>query len=326
MQPINWGILGTGFIAQKFAQALITLPDTQLMAIGSRHKPKARKFGQEFKVPRQYPSYQELVHDPDIDVVYIATPHPLHYHNSLICLQNGKAVLCEKPFTMNAAEARELISLARQQDLFLMEAMWVRFLPLLQKIKAFIQAGKIGVVRFIQSDFGYRFPWQPHHRALNPELGGGGLLDVGIYPISLTSLIMEQAPQKILSKAHIGDTGVDEQSAMLFYYDRGQMASLSCAVRTRTAQHSYIYGTRGYIHIHGPWWQLKKAVLVIDDDEQIITEPFRGNGYQYQIIEVNQCLRKGNLESGTMSLDESLTIMETMDRIRQQWGLKYPME
>ncbi len=326
MQEINWGILGTGFIARKFAQALITLPNTQLLAIGSRHQHSAREFGKKFKVPRVYASYHELVSDPDVAVVYIATPHPFHCRDSLMSLKNGKAVLCEKPFTLNAQEAQRLINLARQNQLFLMEAMWIRFTPLLQKIKGLVQADKIGDVRLIQSDFGYRFPWQPEHRALNPHLGGGALLDMGIYPISLTSFIMEQAPQTILSKAHLGDTTIDEQAAMLFQYEQGQMALLSCAVRTRTAQISYIYGTQGYIKIFGPWWQLKKAHLIINDDTKIIDEPFQGNGYQYQAVEVNQCLRRGAQESDTMPLDETLVIMETMDKIRNQWGFKYPME
>ena len=324
---LRWGILGTGNIAKTFAQGLAVLPDAELLAVGSRSQVSADGFGDQFHVERRYASYAGLASDPDVDGVYVATPHSFHRDNSLLCLQAGKAVLCEKPFMINAAEAREVIEVARETGLFLMEAMWARFLPVLERVRQLLSDGAIGQVRILTADLGFRAPFDPQRRLFNPELGGGALLDVGIYLVSLASMVYGAQPSRISSMAHLGQTGVDEQSAMILGYDQGELAVLATAVRTRTPQWASILGTEGWIRIHSPWWRPTELTVSIQGQEdQTVSLPFEGNGYQYEAAEVMRCLRAGKLESSIMGLDETLAIMGTMDQIRAQWGLRYPME
>ena len=323
---IRWGILGTGLIARVFSKALRLLPDANLLAVGSRSQESADEFAELRNIPRRYASYAELVNDPDIDVVYIATPHPFHFENAKSCLEAGKAVLCEKPFTVNAAEAGELVGIARANNLFLMEAMWVRFLPLLRDIKQQITEGRIGDLRMISSNYGHRFDWMPEHRVLNPDLAGGALLDVGVYPLYFSYFFFGETPQEILSTAKIGETGVDEENAMILRFSEGRLALLSSAVRTTTSLQSFIYGTEGYFQIYGPWWKLDRAHLVQGKNEEEIRRPVAGNGYQYEAQEVMDCLRAGKTESPVMPLDELLQNMKSMDAMRREWGLRYPFE
>ncbi len=324
---IRWGILGTGFIAGKFAEGLAFLPEAELVAVGSRAADTARRFAETFAIPHRYDSYELLAQDPDIDVIYIATPHNLHKENTFLCLNAGKAVLCEKPFAVNARQSAAMIDLAKTKKLFLMEAMWTRFLPVIAKVRQWLSQGLIGQVRFMQADFGFSGDWQPQHRLLNPHLAGGALLDVGVYTVSLASMVFGQPPSKVTGLAHIGPTGVDEQSAMLLEFKDGQLAVLSCAVRTETSQQAIICGNKGKITIHPRFWRATKATIAIHGkDEQTVEMPFTGNGYNYQAQEVMQCLRAGKLQSDVMPLDESLEIMKIMDELRSQWGLKYPFE
>ena len=324
---IRWGIVGTGNIAKQFARGLAVIPDAELVAVGSRTQASADAFGEMFHVPRPHASYEDLAQDPEVDAVYIATPHALHRANSLLCLQEGKAVLCEKPFTINAREAQEVINLARAQKLFLMEAMWTRFLPLIGKVRELLAENVIGEVRMLTAEFGFRTQFNPEGRLFNPELGGGALLDVGIYPVSLALMIFGGPPDRITSLAHLGQTGVDEQSAILFGYPQGQLAIQSTAIRTNTPQEALIMGTRGYIRLHTPWWAPTKLTLSIaGQDDELIELPFTGNGYNYEATAVMDGLRTGSLEREIMPLDETLSIMQTLDKIRDEWGLKYPME
>ncbi len=323
---IRWGILGTGGIAVKFATGLQALPDAELAAVGSRAQQSADAFADRFGFTRRHASYAALAADPDVDAIYIATPHPMHAGNMLLCLNAGKAVLCEKPLTINAAETQQAIDLARARKLFLMEAMWTRYLPALVEVRRLLAEGAIGAVRMVSADFGFRAEFNPSRRAFAPELGGGALLDVGVYPISLASMILG-TPNRIVSMAELGQTGVDEQSAYVLGYPGGQMAVLHTAVRTRTPHDAVIMGTEGFIRIHSPWWVPR--ALTIDKPGQTpqgMAVPFEANGYNYEAAEVHRCLRAGRLESDVMPLDETLAIMQTMDTIRGQWGLKYPGE
>jgi predicted dehydrogenase len=326
-KKIRWGILGTGSIAKKFAEGLQILPEADLVAVGSRAANTAERFARAFGIPHQHSSYDELANDPDIDVVYIATPHPFHMENTILCLKAGKAVLCEKPFAINAGQAQQMLNVARTKKLFLMEAMWTRFLPIIVKVREWLTEGLIGQVRMVTADFGFRTDWNPHGRLLSPQLGGGALLDVGVYTVALASMVFEKPPTKVTSLAHIVQTGIDEQSAMVLGYQDGQLASLSCAVRTQTPQEALIVGTKGRIKIHSPFWKGTAATISIEEGEdQVVEMPLEGNGYNYQAQEVMKCLRSGKLESDIMPLNETLSIMKTMDEIRAQWGLKYPME
>jgi dihydrodiol dehydrogenase / D-xylose 1-dehydrogenase (NADP) len=326
MKKIRWGILSTGWIAKKFAQGLSVLPDAEIVAVGSRAQETADAFGDQFGVPHRHASYEALAANPDVDVVYIGTPHPFHKDNSLLCLEAGKAVLCEKPFTINAGEAEEVIALAREKGLFLMEAMWSRYIPIIARLRDLLAEGVIGEVRMLTADLGFRSEFDPKSRLFAPELGGGALLDVGIYPISFASMVFG-APSRIASLAHMGQTGVDEQAGIVLGYDEGQLAILHTALQTNTAIEATVMGTKGKIRVHSPWFHGTALTLSIEGrEDEIISLPYEGNGYNFEAAEVMRCLREGKLESAVMGLDETLAIMQTLDAIRAHWGLGYPME
>jgi len=323
---IRWGILSTGWIAKKFAEGLSVLPDAEIMAVGSRAQETADAFGDEYGVPHRHASYEALAADPDVDVIYIGTPHPFHKDNAILSLGAGKAVLLEKPFTLNAGEAEEVIALAREKGLFLMEAMWSRYIPIIVKLRELLAEAAIGEVRMLTADLGFRSTFDPKSRLFDPELGGGALLDVGIYPISFASMVLG-TPSRIVSLAHMGQTGVDEQAGIVFGYERGQLAILHTALQTSTAIEATVMGTEGKIRVHSAWFYGTTLTLSIEGrDDEVISLPYEGNGYNFEAAEVNERLREGKLESDVMPLDETLVIMQTLDAIRAQWGFKYPME
>ncbi len=322
----RWGILGTGSIAKQFARGLNDTPDAVLQAVGSRAQESADAFGDAFAVPTRHASYEALANDPNVDAIYVSTPHPFHKDNSILCLQAGKAVLCEKPFTINAAEAEAVAHVARSEGAFLMEAMWSRFFPAMQQVKQWLDEGAIGPVRLVSADFGFRAGINPESRLFNPALGGGALLDVGIYVTSFASFVLGPNPTHIESMAHIGETGVDEQNALILGYDSGAMALLTSAVRTSTPHEATIVGTEGTIRIPTHFWKAAKASLKAGDREEEIEFEVRGNGYNYEAAEVGRCLQEGLLESPTMPLDETIALMKILDAVRAQWGLTYPME
>lgn len=327
MASIKWGILGCGNIAKKFATGLSVIPDADLVAVGSRTQEKADAFADAFNVPKRHDSYEALASDPDVDVIYVATPHSHHQDNTILCLRHKKAVLCEKPFAINADETREMVRVARQEKVFLMEAMWTRFVPSIVKLREIVENGTIGDVRCLVADFGYRVGTiNPEARTYNPDLGGGALLDVGIYPISFASLIMQTQPSQIVSLANLGQTGVDEQSGWIFTYDDGRMAIGYTAIRTSTPHEATVMGTKGQIRAERSFWCGSPLTLNVGGNIETIEVPMEGNGYNYEAVEVMNCLRAGKLESDVMPLDESIQLMETLDRVRQPWGLVYPQE
>ena len=349
--PIRWGILGGGNIARKFARGLQSLTDATLAAVASRSPEKLREFSTAYGVKRLYDTYESLVNDPQIDIIYVATTNQLHGSNTSLCLKAGKCVLCEKPFTLSADEARLVIDLARQQRLFCMEAMWTRCLPLLQALPQLLKSGLIGDVRMLKADFGSLPPFDKDNRFFNPALGGGAMLDLGIYLLSLASYVLGP-PESVVSQASIGTTGVDEQSAALLSYASGRMAIVSCSLVTRLPTEAWIIGTRGQIRIHSPVHCPRELTLttypdldghVVSADKQakgkplssllgrvkrklhstrdtgVTSYPFEGNGYQFEAQEAMRCLRSGEIESPIMPLRETLEIMNTMDEIRRQW-------
>lgn len=323
---IRWGILGTGSIAGQFADGLNELSDARLVAVGSRSTESANAFGDRYSVANRHASYEALVKDPEVDVVYVATPHSCHMENTLLALSAGKPVLCEKPFAINADQARRVIEFARAKKLFVMEAVWTRYFPLMENLRALLAENSIGHVRMVTADFGFRAEIQEEERLFNPAFGGGALLDVGIYPVSLASMIFG-APKKIASLAHLGKTGVDEEAAMILSHADGQLAVLSTALRTETMHDACIMGTTGRIRIDSPWWRPTGMTLSRGGaNDERFEFPLKGNGYQFEAEEVGRCLRDDRLESDVMPLDETISIMKTLDTIRAQWGLKYPME
>ncbi len=321
----RWGIVSTGGIARTFADALKRLPDAELLAVGSRTQASADAFGDDFGVPRRYGSYEALAADPDVDILYIATPHMFHHRDALMALEAGKHVLVEKAFTMNAREAEEVIALARAKGLFAMEAMWTRFFPAMIRLRELLAGGAIGEPQMVRADLSHRVEFHPKHRLYDPEVGGGALLDIGIYPIAFAWDVLGP-PDRVTGVAHIGQSGVDDQSACLFEYDAGPMAVLSFSQTTDAPREAMVSGTDGFIRVEGRWQQPSRLTLVRGDLEEILELPFEGSGYQYEAVAVMDGIRAGRTESPIMPLDETLAIMRVMDDLRAQWGLRYPGE
>jgi dihydrodiol dehydrogenase / D-xylose 1-dehydrogenase (NADP) len=323
---IKWGIIGTGGIAHTFAKGLGTIEDAELVAVGASSKEKAEAFGKEFKIPRTYGSYNDLVKDAEVQIIYVATIHPLHKENVLLALKAGKAVICEKPLTVNAKDAEEIITCAKESKVFFMEAMWTRYLPAIVKVRQWLKAGLIGEVKMLKADFGFRCDGNPEGRLLNANLGGGALLDAGIYPISFASMVFGSEPKTISSIAHIGETKVDEYFSCIFGYEEDKMAILTGAVSLCSQNDAWIIGTEGKIFIPN-FLRADSATLFIKDKvEEKLEMKYSDTGYSYEAKEAMACIRNNKFESEIMPLNESLEIMKTMDELRKQWGLKYPFE
>ncbi len=324
-EKIRWGIIGTGRIARLFAEGLGALLDAELVAVGSRSQANADDFAKQFNVPFRHTSYEALAHDARVDAVYIATPHSLHVENTLMALEAGKPVLCEKPFAINARQAESIIRTARAKGILVMEAMWTRFLPPIVRLREMLNEGIIGEVRTLEAGFGFQRE-KREGRLFDLALGGGALLDIGIYPVSLASMIFGP-PTQITGLAEIGPTGVDEQAAIVLGHPQGQLAVLHNSIRVNTFQEASVTGTRGRIRLHRGWWKGSDMTLTLDQGgEEFLDFPFTGNGYQFEAEAFMECLRAGELDNKIMPLDETLSIMKTLDTLRAQWGLKYPME
>ena len=324
---IRWGILSTGAIATKFAEGLQFVPEAELVAVGSRSKTAADAFADMFNIERRYDTYEALAADANVDVIYVGTPHSFHKENTLLCLNHGKAVLCEKPFAINAAEADLMIETAREKGVFLMEAMWSRYLPVMQRVRELLSEGVIGDVMQLTADFGFHNTADPTNRLYDPAMGGGALLDIGVYPVSMASMVCG-TPDRIQSIAYLGETGVDEHAAILLGYEHNPaLTTITTSMRVQSHRSAIINGTKGRIRLPEPWWKTPRFTLEVHQGETSeIDVPIAGNGYNYQAVEVGRCLRAGLLESDVMPLDETASVMRTMDAIRAQWGLRYPME
>ena len=324
---IRWGLIGLGSISRKFAVGLQAAPDAECYAVASRSQQKAAAFGEEFGAAKCYGSYAALANDPNVDAVYIGTPHTLHKSNTLLCLHGGRHVLCEKPFAVNRREAQEMVELAREKKLFLMDAMWTRCFPAMAKLRQLLAEKVIGDVMLVQVDFGYRMGQVlPEHRIFNPHLAGGALLDVGVYCLYLASMVYGRQPADIVSQHTLGSTGVDELSVSVFKYSDNEMAAITTAIRMNTPHEARIIGAKGYISI-ADWWHPTRMTLQISGQEaETLDFALAGNGYNYEAAEVGRCIRAGLTESSVVPLDETLAIMTTMDRMRRQWGLRYPTE
>lgn len=325
-KPVRFGILGTGFIARQFAGDLQHVEGAALRAVGSRTQQSAKAFGDAFDIPNRHATYDALAADPEVDVVYVATPHPFHCPNTRMCLASGKAVLCEKPFALNEAQARDMIDAARQHGLFLMEGMWTYCFPAVRHIVKLIQSGAIGEPRMMTGAFCFRNEWDPSTAVLNRDLGGGALLDVGVYPISMAHLVFGSEPESIVASAHIGETGVDEQNGIVLTFPGGGIALVTSAVRTQMPEEVVIGGTDAMIRIPEPFYRPARIEIVRGDVAEPIDFEYPGMGMQFEAQEVVDCLRAGKLESGLVSHASTLAVMRTLDRIRAQWGLHYPGE
>lgn len=326
MKKIKWAIMGTGTIANNFAKGLTFLKNAELYAVASRSIEKAVKFGEEYGFTKYYGSYEEMLKDKEVDVVYIATPNSAHKENIIMCLNNEKAVLCEKPFTLNAKETEEVIKLAREKKLFLMEAMWTRFFPIMKKVNEWINEDAIGQIRMISADFGFRREGKPEERKVSLQRGAGALMDVGIYPVSFASWIYKEAPSIITSITSLLETGVDEQSAVTLRYEGGRMALLSCAINTPLPNEARIIGNKGTIQIPDFIKSTSATLSVIGKKPITINIPLEGNGYNYEAAAVMKCLEKNEIECKVIPLNDSLSIMKIMDEVRKQIGIAFPSE
>lgn len=323
---VRWGILGTGNIAHQFANAQTAMDDARIVAVGSRSQESADTFGKEYSVDRCHASYEALARDPDVDLIYVATPHGLHKANTLLCIEHGKAVLCEKPFTINRKDAEEVFAFARERGVFVMEAMWTRFIPAVQQAMRWIQEGVIGDVRMVHANFGFRWDAPEGAALFDPAMGGGSLLDVGIYPITLAHMAFAGAPTRVQGMSTLGRNGIDEQAGMVLGFENGGLAVLSSAIMTDTPYDAHIMGTEGRIQLHDSFWNATKVSLHRGDDVEQLELPLLCNGYEYEAIEAQNCFREGKLESETMPHSTTLEILTVMDELRAQWGLRYPME
>jgi len=326
MRDYKWGILGPGAIARSFAKGLTTLKNAIPCAVGSRDLSRAQAFADEYGFQRAYGSYVELAGDPDVDVIYVATPHPFHADAVITCLEGGKAVVCEKPFAANAGQAARMIECARKNNVFLMEGMWTRFLPSIVKVRELISGGAIGPVRHVNADFGFRAGVNPESRLFAPALAGGSLLDVGIYNLSFCSMIFGgEGPERVQSHMNIGTTDVDETATVMLNYKGGQSALTISSIRLSTAHDAAIYGEEGFIKLPG-YWHGNTVILSNKDGVQEMEFPFEPTGFQFEAAEVMSCLEKGLKECPIMPLDETLAIAKTLDKVRFDNHLTYPFE
>jgi len=324
MKTYHWGVLGTGFIAQKMADALPLVPNSKLYAIASRNKETADSFARQYKIEKSFGSYEELVNDPSVDIVYVATPHNLHYENTMMALEHGKHVLCEKPFAVNGREVRGMIAKAKEKNLFLMEALWSRFLPNVIKAKEIIGSGQIGKVRLLEADFGLNRPFDPQNRLFNKQLIGGSLLDLGIYPLFLALFLLGK-PKSMKALAGMGQTDVDYNCSFTLGYDDNTIAVLHSSLVAQTEVVATIYGEKGKI-VFDRWWFTPVPIHLFNTDgEEIpVTLRFEGNGYNYEATEVVKCLSNGKPQSDLMSWENSLLLIDMLDAIRNEIGLVYP--
>ncbi|MBN1986643.1 MAG: Gfo/Idh/MocA family oxidoreductase [Prolixibacteraceae bacterium] len=321
----NWAILGCGKIARKFSSDLQLLPNAKLYATASRDVKKAQEFASEFGFEKAYGSYEEMVNDPRVDVVYVATPHSFHHEHTLLCLNHKKAVLCEKAFAINKTEAQEMVDCAKENNTFLMEAFWTMFQPSYEKAMEIIRSGELGALKTIRSDFAFHGEFNPNNRLYNVALGGGSLLDIGIYPVfaAITSL---GKPEMIKTLVDFSSTGSEESISMIFKYKDGEMASLLSSFASFSPTQTEYWFEKGYMILNPRWFTPTNITVKRQGQEEEILHSGHdtGLGYHYEAAHVMECLDADKIESNRMSWQLSLDLMETLDRIRIDAGIFFP--
>ncbi|WP_290793757.1 Gfo/Idh/MocA family protein [Flavihumibacter sp. UBA7668] len=321
---IRWGIIGAGKIARAFATDFQYLQNAELVAIASRNQKKSIAFAAEFSIPEAI-NYENLFNHPGIDAIYIATPHNFHFEQASLAIRAGKAVLCEKPITVNMSEYQQLIALAKQEKVFLMEAMWSYFIPALQVAKNWINNGLIGDLKLIQADF--CFPSEPTvERLWNPALAGGALLDIGIYPIAFANYFMNRMPASIRASAQLSTTGIDERTGIHLEYG-STSANLYTSIVTKGTNTGYLFGTKGYIKLPSFWRSI--TIERFNNEDELMETYSDGRttrGFHFEMQHVTDCLRQGLTESPVMSFEQSMRLQEIMGEVRKQIGLRFPFE
>jgi predicted dehydrogenase len=325
MSNFNWGILGPGGIARAFAEDLKRLNGHSIGAVGSRTLGNAQSFAHTYG-GTAYGSYEELVADPSVDAIYVATPHPAHKDNVILALNAGKPVLCEKPFSVNAVEAQQMVEAAGKNGVALMEAMWARYLPHYAKVREIIESGVLGKIHTIHADHGQRLADQNIPRLVEPSLAGGALLDLGIYPISFAHMILGN-PSKITSTAVLTDKGVDAQTSMIFDYASGAQAVLNTTMIEQTPCRAVVAGLNGWLEIDRTFYNPASMRVILNDGS--VTEypsSYQGHGLREQAEVFKQLVRSGAQQSQILNWQDTVDIMKTLDQVRSQIGLKYPFE
>ncbi len=323
---VNWGIIGTGNIAKTFVDEFNYTNGGRILAVASRTQEKASKFAKEYEIERAYQGYETLIKDGDIDVIYVATPHNYHYENTILCLNNNKSVLCEKPIAVNLKQTKKMVNMAKEKGLFLMEAMWTYFLPVINKAREWILQGKIGDIHLLTAQFGFRNEIDFNNRLFDLELAGGALLDVGIYPIALSNLFLKEEPIDIKAAAYINkESKVDEHDSIILKYKNGAIAQLTCSIQAELDDDLFIYGTEGAIHIPD-FWKASKVILNNKDGKEYFEDKRNSLGYNYEIDEVNKCISSNKTESEIVTFKDSVSNMDILDQVRGIIGLKYPFE
>lgn len=328
MEKIRWGILGCGKIANKFASDLKLVLDAKLAAVASRDPAKGSEFKNLHQVPLLFNTYEAMLSSSEVDVVYIATPHGFHFEHTMLCLNHGKPGLCEKAFALNYQQLEAMILLAKSRNIFLMEAFWTKFLPQYEKVVEIINSGEIGELKLIQADFGFCAPEPLAQRLYDPALGGGSLLDIGIYPVFLAQSLLGP-PTEIRALMTSYSSRVDEQCAIIMKFSNGSLAILSSTFAADTPVEGMISGTKGRIHMRDRFHNaISKLEIVRGKGSPEIIEVFReeGFGYQFEARHVGECLRKGLNESPVMTHADSLALMQTLDLIRKECGIRYPVD
>ena len=329
---MKWGIMATGSIAQKFASTVNRMTDEGeiLQAVASRTKESAENFARQHRIPEVFDSYKAMAESDSVDVIYIATPNNMHYENVKMCLLAGKHVLCEKPFTTSAAQAQELYALAEEKGLFLMEGFWIRFLPVLQKMQELIKEGKLGEIRYIRSEYGFVAKGDRKVRKFNPQLGGGALLDIGIYNLGFLNMSMGKNPDSFTSDVHMTDVRTDDFSVIHLHYPQengqGAEAVVTTAIGLDIQRKAAVIGTKGSIYLDDFQKAETMTVPLSDGEEYEIEIPFEINGFEYQIREASNCIREGRTHSGIYTPQMSLQTLSLIDDIRASWNMKFPFE
>jgi len=324
-EPLKWGILATGRIAKMFVEDLHASGAGRAVACGSRTIEGARSFAAAYGIPKAYGSYGELARDAEVEAVYVATPHNFHYEDALACLRNRKAVLCEKPLTVNASQAAKLFAIAEENGVFLMEALWTYFLPALVQARRWWTEGAIGEVRLVNAEFGFQAPFDPKGRLFDPALAGGALLDVGVYTLSLAQVVAGNKVPRIKASSRKAATGVDESTSVLLDWNSGLRAELSCSIGHTLRNEAKIYGTEGTITLP-QFWRGPSVVLETNSGKTIFEDKRTTSGYEFEARAVTEAVRKGSTEDALVSKAFSLRLATTMDAVRKQIGLVYPGE
>jgi predicted dehydrogenase len=325
MQSFNWGIIGPGNIANTFAKAIASSKKGKILAVASRSKERATQFANTYNIEKIYSDYEQMLTDPDIDIIYIATPHNFHYQQAKLCLEAGKHVLVEKPCTVNAEQMKKLVAIAQRNNLLLQEALWSRFMPCLSQLRQLLKEGIIGDIQYIQSDIGFAFQNKEKSRLLKAELAGGSLLDLGIYSITVSQFFLQEHPDKILAMGQLTDQNVDSHVLANMQYPSGRYAQFTCSMFSQTSNTMKIVGTQGYVNLAACFWNTDTADIYCDDKLiKRLDIPHLVNGFEYQIEESMQCIEKNMQCSDVMSHSDTIGVLDVMDNIREQIGVRFP--